>query len=111
MTVLCHIDDIPEREARGFEVKGEKLLVAKKKGRVHVYRNSCPHTGINLDWQPDDFMTFDNFYLLCSTHGAQFQIEDGYCIAGPCKGQELKAIPFEVVNGQVILVDQEPEST
>ena len=39
MTILCHIDDIPEREARGFEVKGEKLLVAKKKGQVHVYRN------------------------------------------------------------------------
>ena len=111
MTIICHIDDIPEREARGFEVKGEKLLVAKKKGQVHVYRNSCPHTGINLDWQPDDFMTFDNFYLLCSTHGAQFQIEDGFCISGPCKGQELKAIPFELVDGQVVLLDQEPEST
>ena len=105
-----HIDDIPGTRSQRIQVKGEKLLVAKKKARC-MFIATAAHTGINLDWQPDDFMTFDNFYLLCSTHGAQFQIEDGFCISGPCKGQELKAIPFELVDGQVVLLDQEPEST
>lgn len=103
MTDLCHIDSIPEREARGFEVNGQHLLVVKKHGAVYVYHNSCPHTGINLDWLPDDFMSFDNQYLQCSTHGAQFQIEDGLCVAGPCKGQVLTATPFKIINGRIIV--------
>lgn len=107
MTTLCHIDDIPEQEARGFVVNGEKLLVVKRRGQVRVYRNSCPHTGINLDWQPDDFMSFDNVYLQCSTHGAQFQIEDGYCVSGPCQGKELEAVEFVVTDGEVVLISLE----
>ncbi len=103
MIRICHIDDLPERDARGFEVEGQKLLIIKKKGVVHLYRNSCPHTGINLDWQPDDFMSFDKFYIQCSTHGAQFQIEDGFCVLGPCKGQALKTVPFQVIDGEVVL--------
>lgn len=108
MKILCHVDDIPEMGARGFAVDGEKLLVAKKGGQVHLYRNSCPHTGVNLDWQPDDFMSFDQLFLQCSTHGALFQIEDGYCVSGPCQGRSLTAVGFKLVDGQVML--PEPES-
>ena len=104
MTAICHINDIPEHQARGFDIDGKKLLVAKKNGELYVYLNSCPHTGINLDWQPDDFMSFDNRFLQCATHGALFQISDGYCIAGPCQGQGLKPVPFELVDGRLFLL-------
>lgn len=103
MTVLCHIDDIPESSARGFEVDGKKLFAVKKHGVIAVYLNSCPHTGANLDWMPDDFLDYDKTYIQCSTHGALFQIEDGFCIAGPCSGQSLKPIDFELADGQILI--------
>jgi len=31
--------------------------------------------------------------IQCATHGALFLIESGECIAGPCAGQSLTALP------------------
>jgi len=104
MIPLCHRDEIPERQAKGFELSGQKLLVAKYDGRFFVYRNQCPHTGVSLDWQPDDFMSFDQRFFQCAAHGALFQIKDGYCIAGPCSGQSLTPVPFELVDDQLFLL-------
>lgn len=103
MTILCAIDDIPESSARGFEIGEIKIFVVKKHGRLKVYLNSCPHTGANLDWMPDDFLDYDENYIQCSTHGALFQIEDGFCVAGPCSGQSLKPIDFELVDNQIVV--------
>lgn len=105
MIIICHVGDIPEQNARGFEINGQKLIVAKKDGRIFVYRNRCPHTGINLDWQPNDFLSFDQQYLQCSTHGALFTIENGYCIMGPCKGRNLIPAPFTIMDGSIALND------
>ncbi len=103
MTVLCPSKDIDEDSARGFELEGKSVFVVKKDGQVYVYLNSCPHIGIPLEFQPDDFLDMEKQYIQCANHGALFEIETGDCVTGPCIGQALKAIAFHLEDGNIVL--------
>jgi nitrite reductase/ring-hydroxylating ferredoxin subunit len=102
-TVLCHIDAISNQSSKGFSRQGIGYFVVKKNNQVFVYRNQCPHLGVELNWQEDQFLDVDGMLIQCSTHGAQFIIEDGQCVAGPCLGEKLQAIPFDIINGMICL--------
>lgn len=104
--VLCRAEEIGEGQARGFVI-GEgasrrDVVVARRGGELRAYVNSCPHQGTPLETFPDRFLDADGL-LVCSTHGARFRVEDGYCVSGPCVGRLLKAITLEVVNGDVVV--------
>lgn len=108
---LCPLETIPDGQARGFAIPAGdegtvRLLVARRGGTVHGYRNACPHVGVPLDWTEDRFMAPDGVHLICGTHGALFRVEDGYCVAGPCKGRSLAPLSVTVdAAGMVILRD------
>ena len=68
---------------------------------IAAFVNSCPHTGGPLDWVEDQFVDLDRRHILCATHGALFRIEDGHCLAGPCKGKRLTAVAVVVTEGEV----------
>jgi nitrite reductase/ring-hydroxylating ferredoxin subunit len=78
--------------------------VVREQENIFVYHNLCPHTGIPLEWQPDQFFDLGKAFLQCATHGALFRSEDGYCVRGPCAGDSLQAIPFQINNGQIFIV-------
>ncbi|MFY9179767.1 MAG: Rieske (2Fe-2S) protein [Venatoribacter sp.] len=103
MTVLCHINDIEEGKSKGFAVNGEELFVVRMRDNYYVYRNHCPHMGINLEWLPDQFLDNDGCLIQCSMHGALFLIDSGLCIAGPCQNDHLTRLPFHIENEQIIL--------
>ena len=95
--VLCRLDDIEDGQAKGF-VLGEgverlEIFVVRDGCNVYGYENACPHQGTPLDWTPDKFISDDSGLILCATHGAQFEIEDGTCVAGPCTGDRLRPVP------------------
>ncbi len=100
---LCHIDDIEEGAALGFELAERNIFAVKKDNVIYVYENRCPHLGIELEYQENQFLDQDGALIQCSTHGALFLIEDGSCIAGPCMGDQLTAIKTEVVDDQLYL--------
>lgn len=100
-TVLCRADEIGEEEARGFDVDDHSLVVARKDGQLHVWLNWCPHLGIELNFQPDEFFDYDRQFLQCANHGALFEVDSGLCILGPCKGQSLRRVGWEVVDGDI----------
>jgi len=106
-TVLCQFEELADGAARGFSIKVESeplAIILVRQGReVFAYQNSCPHTGVNLEWLPDEFMDDTSQYLVCATHGALFQIEDGECVAGPCHGESLKKLPVMINDDSVIL--------
>jgi nitrite reductase/ring-hydroxylating ferredoxin subunit len=54
------------------------------------YLNLCPHFSLPLNHKPDDFIL--NGLITCVQHFAQFNIDDGSCIAGACEGTSLEAI-------------------
>ena len=102
---LCRLEEIPDGEARNFVVdEGRRQVFVHRQGEtVRGYVNSCPHTGTPLDWVENQFMTVDKQRILCATHGAQFRIDDGYCVFGPCEGDSLEPIPVALRDGVVTL--------
>lgn len=107
MTVLCAAVDLPEASSKGFEVDlGDKVVnifVVCKDGQFFGYLNQCPHLGVNLDWQPDDFLDLDKAFIQCSSHDALFEIDTGKCVAGPCVGDALKPVTVVIENENVVL--------
>jgi len=102
---LCRIDELDSVEGRGFELEdGTPVLLFRRGERVLAWRNSCPHRGIRLEWQPDQFLDYEKQFIQCATHGALFGIEDGVCVAGPCPGEQLEPLPCMVRDGQVFVV-------
>jgi nitrite reductase/ring-hydroxylating ferredoxin subunit len=84
----------------------------RRGGNVVVYVNSCPHIGTPLDWLPDRFLSLDGSRIVCATHGAEFTIEDGECLAGPCLGERLDAVMIEIKDGLILVCeDAGPEGS
>ncbi|KPW13210.1 Rieske region [Pseudomonas syringae pv. aceris] len=89
---LCTSSHLPEAHSKGFELGEHALFAVRRQGAVFVYKNRCPHRGIQLEWQPDQFLDGSASLIQCATHGALFLIENGECVAGPCEGQSLTVI-------------------
>lgn len=104
MTELCAFDDIAEPGSAGpFTVGGVSLFVVRKDNQVFAYRNSCPHVGAPLEMEPDRYIDPWGEAIVCSVHGARFEIETGACLGGPCRGKALTAYAVSVRNGKVTL--------
>ncbi len=107
--VLCRLDDIEDGQAKGFTLgsglEAREIFVVREDGQVFGYLNSCPHLGTPLNWDGDRFISDDSGLILCATHGALFEIEDGACVSGPCIGQALEAVPVALdIQGRVVLI-------
>lgn len=96
---LCNLSEIPEGGSRALESEGEPLFAVKKAGQVYLYRNDCPHDYIPLNQEADEFLDASRTLIECANHGALFTIETGDCVAGPCLGDCLEAVPFKLENG------------
>jgi nitrite reductase/ring-hydroxylating ferredoxin subunit len=71
-------------DATGFVVRHE--------GTAYAYLNRCAHVPIELDWAQGEFFESSKLYIMCSTHGAVYMPESGYCAGGPCRGGRLRPI-------------------
>lgn len=104
MLQLCILDEIPDGDAIAVAGPDGELVLIRRGREVLAYRNSCPHLGIELNFQPDVFLDAEGRYIQCANHGALFQIEDGLCVFGPCHGESLKAQPVQVIDNSVWLM-------
>jgi nitrite reductase/ring-hydroxylating ferredoxin subunit len=101
---LCRVDDVPAHGAKGFPGATSSftgLVVIRQGGDIFAYENSCPHIGTPLDWTPDRFLSADGRFIICATHGAEFTIDHGTCISGPCKGDHLTPVNVVVLGGVI----------
>src|SRR5262245_9565413 len=83
-------------------------FVVNHGGQYRAYVNTCPHIGTPLDLWPNEFYDDAGRDLICSTHGALFDPLSGRCIAGPCMGDHLTALPL-TLEGDTLIV-RLPES-
>jgi len=108
---LCDIIDIDDNGSAGFVVDTHDgrcgLMVVRKGSTVYSYLNSCPHIGTPLEIQPNRFLNQSGQHILCATHGALFQIEDGLCIAGPCVDDKLTPVAVNIRDDGVYVNVQE----
>lgn len=90
---VCEIGQLVDNDAIGLDVPyGDRkipLIVFSMNQHCMVFLNSCPHTGVRLDWRPDDFLDHSKTYFQCSMHAALFKTTDGMCVEGPCLGASL----------------------
>jgi len=104
---LCALTELTTTPAKGFSVKAgtnhQHIFIIQRDGRLYGYLNRCPHTGVNLDWLPNQFLDASGALIVCATHGAQFRVEDGYCIFGPCAGLSLTPAALVIEDGDVYL--------
>jgi nitrite reductase/ring-hydroxylating ferredoxin subunit len=108
---LCAIDELTSPGSARFELTAQPLSnglcvirQGKDKGeRVYGYLNACPHTGGPLDWVPGRFLNAEGDLIQCSTHGALFRIEDGFCVAGPCAGASLTPASLKIQDDDIYL--------
>jgi nitrite reductase/ring-hydroxylating ferredoxin subunit len=107
--VVCRLTDLAEHGARAFTIgTGDWPLrgfVVRVGDDVRGYVNHCPHAGHPLNLRPHRFLTPDNALIVCSSHGALFEKQTGYCVVGPCVGRSLRPVPLTVEAGFVMLAD------
>ncbi len=81
----------------------EPLVLYRDGDEVRAWINVCPHAGRQLDWAPGQFLKSKDGLLVCAAHGASFELSGGQCVAGPCRGESLRAVEVEVRDGAVWL--------
>ena len=102
---LGPLELIADGAARNFVLQiGEGFFhgfVVRRGEEVRGYVDRCPHAGLPLAQQLDQYLTPDGGMIACSWHGAVFAIEDGACLGGPCAGGRLTPWPVTVEDGKV----------
>ena len=81
----------------------ESLILHRDGSAVRAWLNVCPHAGRRLDWAPGKFL--DSQGRPAGVRGArrEFELQRGDCVAGPCRGDRLRAVAIEVRDGKVWL--------
>ena len=106
-TILGPLDAIPDGDAKEY-IFGRgttvfSMFVVRRGREVYGYLNICPHYSSALNYRDGQFMSEDKTHIRCTMHYAEFRIEDGYCLRGPCKGQSLTPFPIEIEAGWLLL--------
>ncbi|WP_053213737.1 Rieske 2Fe-2S domain-containing protein [Pseudomonas sp. Q12-87] len=103
---LCRLDELLEGQARGFDPLGagkDSVFALRHHGEVRVYRNSCPHLDVSLEYRKDRFLSADGSQIVCYAHGARFLPDSGLCVYGPCLGERLGALQWKVEADWLVL--------
>ncbi|MBV5272068.1 MAG: Rieske 2Fe-2S domain-containing protein [Afipia sp.] len=119
---ICSMNEIPSQKARGFHlmIVGDDgnprpwpIIVVRWGRQVFGYVNKCPHDGVNLDWERNQFLDPNGIRLMCGKHGALFELGTGNCVDGPCKGRSLTPVALAVLDDDICVVGvklaEEPE--
>jgi nitrite reductase/ring-hydroxylating ferredoxin subunit len=92
---LCHISELPDGGARGFDPQRrgqDSLLLVRQGAHVHAWLDACPHHGTPMAWRKDAYLNAASDRIVCAAHGALFEIDTGLCTLGPCLGEHLQAV-------------------
>ncbi len=107
---ICAAKEVPNRRGKAFSllrVDENKvqcpwhIFVVRWDKQFFGYVNRCPHDGVNLDWEPNQFLDPGMKRIICGKHGSLFELETGRCIEGPCLGQSLEPISLSVIDGDI----------
>ncbi|TCT07857.1 Rieske (2Fe-2S) protein [Aquabacter spiritensis] len=107
---ICRMSDIPSQRAAGFHLEivepdGRRrpwpIIVVRWGRQVFGYVNKCPHDGVNLDWERNQFLDPNGIRLMCGKHGALFELGTGICVDGPCKGRGLTPVGLVVLDDDI----------
>ena len=116
-TEIVALDNVPEDSTFLFTVRdvdGEtppdetgdrrEAILLREDGDVVGWLNYCQHfTHIRLD--KGSGAERRDGEVLCTNHGAMFDVESGLCTHGPCEGAYLEGLEVRADDGTVYLTD------
>ena len=106
---LCKIADIGET-GKEVSLDGNStrnfIMLFPHAGTFRAFINVCPHQGRSLNHAPDQFLFSPEKLLVCSHHGARFELDSGECVDGPCRGARLRPVKISL-SGDSVWLDQE----
>lgn len=110
MIYLTHLDALAEPGARGFDPHGagrNTIFIVRHSGGVAGWRDACPHYGDTpMAWRKDAYLDARGTHIVCHAHGAQFEMDTGVCVKGPCLGQTLTPVAIHVSQSGEIFLDE-----
>jgi nitrite reductase/ring-hydroxylating ferredoxin subunit len=92
--MLIRRSDLPAGlSALDVEIDGEStsIILDCDRSPLQAWLNCCPHQGRRLDYVPGKFLIHKG-ELVCAAHGATFELSEGLCVGGPCRGEHLTSI-------------------
>lgn len=102
---ICNFDELEDPGSLEFQAgTGDwpfRGFLVRQGERVFAYRNYCMHVGHPLNWKPNEFLTRDRRYIICASHGAMYDIGNGLCFAGPCRGKRLTSLDVAIREGVI----------
>ena len=103
---LCASADIAERgRAWVWDVleygHPVRAFALRFDGQLRAYLNRCVHVAAEMDWQPGEFLDAGRRWILCSIHGASYELASGRCAGGPCGRGRLTPLAVQEQGGQV----------
>ena len=106
---LCALADLDATGAKGVTLGTlphiREIVVVETARGVRAFANRCPHMYSTLETFPDRFLDETREHLVCSTHGARFRVEDGFCVSGPCQGYSLEPVSIRLEGSNVKLAN------
>ena len=103
---LCKFSEVGEN-GKEIRLQAEKgaiyIMLFRQSDSIRAFHNVCPHQGKSLNFAPDRFLITPDQHLVCAHHGATFEIENGKCLDGPCRGSSLRRVEVFLENNLVWL--------
>lgn len=90
-------DEIPEGEARTFDIEGIRVAVARAKGQLYAIQDLCSH-----DDGPLGEGELEEFAIVCPRHGAKFDVRTGAVLAMPAVAP-IETFPVMEKDGKVMV--------
>jgi nitrite reductase/ring-hydroxylating ferredoxin subunit len=107
---ICAETDIPNKRGRAFSLlraaadgseKPWHIFIVRWGKQAFAYENRCPHDGVNLDWETNQFLDESGRLIVCGKHGSKFDLATGKCVEGPCLGKGLAPVRVALIDGDI----------
>jgi nitrite reductase/ring-hydroxylating ferredoxin subunit len=109
-TVLGPIEEIEDPGAREYTFgRGTtvfSMFVVRRGEGVYAYLNICPHYSSRLNCNGGQFLNSGRTRIQCTSHFAEFRIEDGFGIEGAAEGCWLDPVPVHLQNGMIVISEK-----
>lgn len=108
-TFVANATDVPEG-ATTLEVLSDAgefpMILAHQGGQFYAYVNACPHQFLPLDYRSPQILITAGDKLMCTSHGAMYDLKIGVGTAGHGLGCSLGSVPLEITKDGRILIGE-----